>query len=188
MTLKNYITKSIRGWLPKEPLNTYASKASKPRWRKPHWIALTSIVIVGLAFATYTGLQTYLRYSNPQLDVTASYYEKTLNCSTANVGNIVEVNVQVVWHGYVIPEFKREVKIIDPYPENNFKLVGGNNTYGYKGYGGGGDHFTYLLEVISDSAVPVELPRPRLYLDGSEIPLRGTSTVIEIQTVSKPKS
>jgi hypothetical protein len=187
MTLKNYISKSIRGWLPKEPLNTYSSKASKPRWRKPYWIALTSIVIVGLAFGTYTGLQAYLRYSSPQLDVTASYYEKTLNCSIANVGNIVEVNVLVGWHGFVIPEFKREVKIVDPYPENNFKFVGGNNTYGYNGYGSTA-RFTYLLEVISDGAVSVELPKPRLYLDGSEIPLRGTSAVIEIQTVSKPKS
>jgi len=177
----------IRGWLPKEPITVYASKAAKPRWRKPYWIAFTLVAIVGLAFATYTGVQTYLRYSNPQLDVTASYYEKTLNCSTASIGDVVEVNVLVGWHGYVIPEFKREVKIVDPYPESNFELVGGNNTYQYSGYGGG-DQFKYLLKVIGEDFGSVELPKPRLYIDGSEIPLMGTSAILEIQASSESES
>lgn len=179
MTLKNYIAKIIRGWLPKEPLKAYASKASKPRWRKPYWIAFTSIVIVGSAFATYTGVQTYLRYSNPQLDVTASYYEKTLNCSTASLGDIVEVEVSVYWHGYVIPEFKRQVEIIDPYPESNFQLVGGNNTCTYSGHGGG-NQFKYLLKVIGDDVASIELPKPRLYLDNSEIPLFSESQSFDV--------
>jgi hypothetical protein len=137
------------------------------------------IAVIALAFAAYAGVQTYIRYSNPQADVTASYFEKTANCSTANVGDVVEVNVRVYWHGYVIPEFRREVKIIDPYPESNFELIDGNNTYGYSGCGGG-DHFTYLLEVIGDGALSIELPKPRLYLDNTEIPLTGTSTGLGI--------
>jgi hypothetical protein len=174
----------IRGWLPKEPIIAYASKAFKPRWRETRWIAFTLVAIVGLAFATYTGAQIYLRYSNPKLDVTSGYYEKTLNCTTANVGDVVEVYVLVGWHGYVIPEFTREVKIVDPYLENSFELVGGNNTYGYSGYGGG-DQFTYLLKVIGNDTQSIEMPKPRLYLDGSEICLNGTNAVLEIQTVSE---
>ena len=111
-----------------------------------------------------------MRYSNPRLDVTASYYEKYLNCTTANVGDIVEVSVLVGWHGYVIPEFKREVKIVDPFPDSLFELVSGNNTYTFDGMGGG-DQFTYQLRVISDGAAThLDLPKPLLYLDGSEIP------------------
>jgi hypothetical protein len=183
MNVKKSLENRIRGWLPKEPITAYANKPLKPRWRKPTWIALTLVAVIALAFATYTGVQTYLRYSNPQADVTASYYEKSLNCTTASVGDIIEVKVLVGWHGYVIPEFKREVKIIDPYPESNFELVGGSNTYQYSGYGGG-DQFKYLLKVIGDGAVSVELPNPRLYLDKAEIPLTGTSTVIDLQTAS----
>jgi hypothetical protein len=181
--LKRHQEKVSNGWLPKEPSLAYASKAPKPRWRKPVWVAFTLVAAVAIAFAAYTGVQTYIRYSNPQADVTASYFEKSLNCTTASVGDVVEVNVLVYWHGYVIPEFKREVKIVDPYLEGNFELVGGSNTYQYSGYGGG-DQFKYLLKVIGDGAVSVELPNPRLYLDKVEIPLTGTSTVIDLQTAS----
>ena len=118
-----HIENRIRGWLPKEHVMVHANNSSKPRWRKPTWIAFTLVVLVALAFATYTGVQTYLRYSNPQADVTASYFEKSLNCSTASVGDVVEVKVLVGWHGYVIPEFKREVKIIDPSPKAIFNSL-----------------------------------------------------------------
>ena len=117
MNAKKSLESRIRGWLPKEPIAAYANKPLKPRWRKPARIALTLVAVMSLAFVTYTGVQTYLRYINPQADVTASYYEKSLNCSTASVGDVVEVKVLVGWHGYVIPEFKREVKIIDPIPK-----------------------------------------------------------------------
>lgn len=184
MKTKKRIEQQTRGWLPKESSLAYASKASKPRWRKPTWIALTLVALIGLAFVTYTGIQTYIRYSNPQADVTASYFEKSLNCSTAKVGDVIEVKVLVGWHGYVIPEFKRQVKIIDPLPESNFELVSGNNTCQYSGYGGG-DQFQYLLKVIGGNAEFIELPKPRLYLDGSEIPLEGASAVLEIQAISE---
>ena len=168
----------IRGWLPKEPIGAYANKPLKSRWRKPQWIALTLVAVVALAFVIYTGVQTYLRYSDPRLDVTASYFEKSLNCSTASVGDVVEVKVLLGWHGYVFPEFNRQVKIIDPFPENNFELVGGNNTYEYVGYGGG-DQFTYLLKVIGAEAESMELPKPRLYLDNTEILLNGQTAILE---------
>jgi hypothetical protein len=187
MTPKKYMESRIRGWLPKETNIAYANRSLKPRWRKPQWVAFTLVVVIALAFASYAGVQTYMRYSNPRLDVTASYYEKSLNCTTANVGDIVEVSVLVDWHGYVIPEFKREVKIVDPYPESNFELVGGNNTYLYNGMGGG-NQFMYQLRVISEGATHLELPKPRLYLDGSEILVSGASAVLELQTGSEMNS
>ena len=187
MNVKKSWKNQIRGWLPKEPSLSYALKASKPRWRKPTWIAFTLVAVIALSFIAFAGVQTYIRYSNPQADVTASYYEKSLNRTIANVGDIVEVKVLVGWHGYIIPEFKRDVNIVDPFPESNFELVGGSNTYQYNGYGGG-DQFTYLLKVIGADVGSVQLPKPRLYLDSIEIPLVGTSAVLEIQTVSGSES
>jgi hypothetical protein len=187
MNVKKRWKDQIRGWIPNDSNLTYSIKVSKPRWRKPTWIAFTLVAMIALSFVAFAGVQTYIRYSNPQADVTASYYEKSLNCTTANVGDIVEVNVLVDWHGYVIPEFKREITIVDPYFESNFEFVGGNNTYRYSGYGGG-DQFTYLLKVIGNNTQSIELPKPRLYLDGSEISLRGTSAVLEVQTVSESES
>jgi hypothetical protein len=170
----------IRGWLPEKSKVTLADTSLKPRWRKPYWVALTAFAFIGFAFIAYIGVQTYIRYSNPQADVTASYFEKSLNCSTARVGDVVEVNVLVGWHGYVLPEFKRQVEIFDPYPESNFQLAGGNNTYKYSGYGGG-DQFTYLLKVTEADAGFIELPKPRLYLDNTEILLNGKSISLEIR-------
>ena len=150
------------------------------RWRKPSWIAVTLITIFALAFVVYAGAQTYIRYSNPRADVTASYFEKVTNCSSAKVGDVVEVKVVVGWHGHLFPEFKRLVQIIDPFPESNFQLVGGNNTYKYSGYGGA-NQFTYQLKVINDSPVPLELPEPKLYLDNTDIQLTGPNVAIELQ-------
>jgi hypothetical protein len=99
MNRKRNFKHRIRGWLPKETNVAYVNKSLKPRWRKPQWIALTLVTVIALAFAAYAGVQTYLRYSNPRLDVTASYYEKSLNCTTAIVGDVVEVIVLVGWHG-----------------------------------------------------------------------------------------
>ena len=176
MNLKKSLERRVRGWLPKEPIVAYANKPLKPRWRKPYRIALTLVALVALAFATYVGVETYLRYSDPQLDVTTSYFEKTLNCSSASVGDVVEVKTRVGWHGYVIPEVKRDVKVVDPFPESRFALVNGTNVYEYKGYGGS-DQFTYHLRVIAEEGV-VELPKPRLYLDDVEILLSGTSPTL----------
>ena len=90
MNAKKSLESRIRGWLPKEPIAAYANKPLKPRWRKPAWIALTLVAVMALAFVTYTGVQTYLRFINPQADVTASYYEKSLNCSPQALGTLLK--------------------------------------------------------------------------------------------------
>lgn len=174
----------IQGWLPKEPRVAYSSKTVKPRWRKSSWVALSLIAITAVAFIAYTGVQTFMRYSNPQADITANYFEKSLNCTSVNVGDTVEVKVLVDWHGYVFPEFKRQIQIIDAYPEGNFELVSGNNTRQYSGYGGG-EAFQYLLKVTSSNNASIELPKPRLILDNAEIPLKGANTGLELTVVSE---
>ena len=175
MPLKS-LQKRIRGWLPKEPV--FMQKPMQQRWRRPAWVAVTLIAVVALAFAAYTGAQTIIRYSNPQADVTANYFEKTVNCTSAQVGDVVEVKVLVGWHGYVLPEFKRHVEIIDLFPEDNFKLVEGNNTHKYLGCGGG-DQWAYFLEVINKNVTAVDLPCPQLYLDNIHIPVRQVQGVLQ---------
>ncbi len=176
MIKKKCLEKPFRGWLPREPFKIYAAKPFKPRWRRPAWIALSMVAIVALGFAVYAGVQTYLRYSDPKLDVTAAYFEKTLNCTTASVGDVVEVTVRWGWHGYIIPEFKRQVRVIDAFPEDQFALVAGSNVYEYTGYGGS-DQFTYALKVVAEVS-DLELPESKLYLDNVEIPLTGTNTIL----------
>lgn len=132
MNLKKSLERRVRGWLPKEPSLAYALKASKPRWRKPYWITLMLVAVVALAAITFVGVRTYVHYSNPAMDVAPSpYYEKTTNSTTVSIGDIVEVNVWVYWHGYVIPEFKRDVKIVDPY-SSYFTLANQTNVYDSK--------------------------------------------------------
>jgi len=174
----------IRGWLPKEKSLAYMHKSSKSRWRKPYWIALTLVSVVVLSGFTFLGVNTYLRYSNPAMDTTACYYEKTVNCSTASVGDIVEVNVQVYWHGYVFPEFKRDVTIVDSFPESNFIIINGGNVYESSGYGGS-YQLKYLLKVVEGEGVSVELPEPRLYLDNLEVSPEGTSPALKLQNFAE---
>ena len=180
MNPKKDLENRIRGWLPKEPKMAYEHKPSKPNW-KPYWkvISIVAVLIV-LSSVAFVGVRTYLRYSDPKADVTASYFEKTVNCSTASIGDIVEVNVLVYWHGYVIPEFKRDVKIVDPFPENNFILASESNVYESSGYGGS-YQLKYLLKVIGEESEPTELPKPILYLDNIEIPLKGISPTIDVK-------
>lgn len=175
MTTKKCPMKTVNGWLPKESKLAYA-KPFKPRWRKPQWIALTMLAVVALGFAVYAGVQTYLRYSDPRLDVTSAYFEKSLNCTTADVGDVVEVTVRVGWHGYVLPEFQRQVRVVDLFPEDKFDLVAGSNVYEYLG-GGGSDQFTYTLKVVAEPD-GLELLKPKLYLDNVEIPLTGTNAIL----------
>ena len=181
MNPKKDLEKRIRGWLPQEYSISYVHKPSKPNW-KPYWkvISIVAVLIV-LSSVAFVGVRTYLRYSDPKADVTASYFEKTVNCSTASIGDIVEVNVLVYWHGYVIPEFKRDVKIVDSFPENNFILASESNVYESSGYGGS-YQFKYLLKVIGVEAEPTELPKPILYLDNIEIPLKGISPTIDVKS------
>ena len=182
---KKYLENRIHGWLPKESNMAYVHKPSKPRW-KIYWktlsIVVVVIVLVGVAFV---GVRTFMHYSNPALDVAPSpYYEKTTNSTTVGIGDILEVNVWVHWHGYVLPEFKRNVKIVDPFPELYFSLARENetNVYQMQGYGGS-YHLKYSLRVDSGESSSAEFPAPRLYLDDVEIPLSGTSTTLK--TASK---
>jgi hypothetical protein len=177
MTTKKCLKKTVRGWFPKEPFKIYTTKPFKPRWKRPVWVALTLVTVVALGFAVYAGVQTYLRYSDPRLDVTSAYFEKSLNCTTAQVGDFVEVTVQVGWHGYLLPEFKREVRVVDQFPEDRFSLVGGSNIFEYTGYGGS-PQFTYTLKVISEKN-DAELQEPKIYLDNVEITLTGKTQIPE---------
>jgi hypothetical protein len=138
------------------------------------------VVAVALAGTVFIGASTYLRYSNPPADITACYYEKTVNNTTVKVGDVVEVNVFVYWHGYVIPEFKRNVKIVDPFPESYFTLTRESNVYESKGYGGS-YQLKYLLRVVEGENVSIELPRPKLYLDNVEVSLEGASPALKLQ-------
>ena len=171
---------SIRGWLPKEHKIAYAQKASKPRWRNPYWMTFVLVVVVAMATVTFVGVRTYMHYSNPAMDVAPSpYYEKATNSTTVDIGDIVEVKVWVHWHGYVLPEFKRNVKIVDPFPESCFVLIGETNVYESNGYGGS-YQLKYFLRGVRGNGESAEFPKPRLYLDGVEIPLSGTSPTVNI--------
>ena len=176
---KKYLLNLIRGWLPKEPKMAYMHKPSKSSW-KPYWKTLSIVVVMIVLFGiAFLGVQTYMRYSNPQTDITASYYEKTVNSTTVEIGDVIEVKVLVCWHGYVIPEFKRDVKIVDPIPESNFALASESNVYESAGYGGS-YLIKYSLKVVGGEGVSTELPEPKLCLDNVEIPLKGTSPTIAI--------
>ncbi|MGD6933647.1 MAG: hypothetical protein ACQCN5_05525 [Candidatus Bathyarchaeia archaeon] len=169
------LSNRIRGWFPKD--SKIKMTTMKPRWKKPQWIALTVVATIALAFIAYSGVQTVLRWSDPRLDVTASYFEKRVNATTVNVGDSVEVTVQAGWHGRVLPELVRDVKVVDALPEGT-ALVDGVNTFEYKGYGGS-DQFVYTIKVTEKTGV-TELPNPKLFLDGTEIALSGTSPKLDV--------
>lgn len=175
--MNSRLTRRIRGWLPKEVTITHSAKAVRPRWRNPAWITLTVVSVCALVFAGFTGVQAFIRYSNPQADLTTSYFEKTLNCTQATIGDTVEVNVLIGWHGHVFPEFKRQIQIIDVYPDN-FELINGTTTRQYSGYGGG-DQFQYQLKVTKGNST-IDLPKPELYLDNVLISLSGQTQSLQL--------
>ena len=111
------------------------------------------VVVVALVAVAFVGVRTYMRYSNPLTDITASYYEKTSNSTTVIVGDVVEVKVLVGWHGYVIPEFKRNVKIVDPFPESFFSLASGSNVYE-----------STVMEEVTNSLTCSELSEEKVHL------------------------
>ncbi len=175
-----YVENRVRGWLPKEPSHAYERQAPKPK-PKPYVKAFAVVaVVVLLAGATFFATRTYLRYSNPASDVTACYFQKTTNSTTLNVGDAVEVEVMVYWHGYVVPEFKREVKIMDPTPEA-FVLVDGSNSLQEQAGYGGSYLLTYTLKAEKAEAAFVNLPAPQLQLDNAEIVLQGSTPTLTIK-------
>jgi hypothetical protein len=74
-------------------------------------------------------------------------------------------------------QFKRQVKIVDVYPDS-FELINGNITQQYIGYGGG-DQLQYQLKVTNGNST-IELPKPELYLDNSKISLSGQTPSIQL--------
>jgi hypothetical protein len=180
MNPKKYLENRIRGWLPKEPSISYAHKLSKPKWKQ--YLKTVSIVagVVLLAGIIFVGARTYMRYSNPAMDVAPSpYYEKTTNSTTVGISDVIEVNVWVHWHGHVFPEFQRNVKIVDPFPDGYFTLADETNIVESSGYGGS-YHLKYLLRAVDGEGVTIELPKPRLYLDSVEVPLSGSSPTLHV--------
>jgi len=113
------------------------------------------------------------------MDITASYYEKTVNGATAGIGDVVEVKVFVYWHGYVIPEFKRDVKIIDPFPE---LLRPCKRTQHSRIQRLSRKLLTQIFAVIGGEGVLIELPKPRLFIDNVEIALSGESPTLSISS------
>lgn len=148
---------------------------------KKKLIVFIVVVVIVLAGITFVVVKTYMRYSNPLMDVTTRFYEKTVNSTSVDIGDIVEVEVFVYWHGYVFPEFMRDVKIVNPFSESYFVLASGSNVYEYRGRGRS-CLFKYSLRVIGGEDVSIELPKPRLYLDNAEIPLNGTSPTVNISS------
>ena len=181
MNPKRFLKNFTRGWLPKESHIAHAQDPLKPH-RKLRWKAVTLSVVLAasLVVAGFVGVQTFWRYSNPAMDVTASYFEKTTNGTAVCVGDFVEVEATVYWHGYVFPlEFKRQMKIVDPVSEGYFFAVNGTNRYDSAGYGGA-YILKYTLKVVAGEGRSVELPAPKLTLDNVEIPVAGTSPTITI--------
>jgi len=143
-------------------------------------LAVASIfltVIGGLAVAY--GIEVLMRKTNPIMDVPSAEFQKTVNATTVRMGDVFKVDIFIGWHGHVLPEFKRQVKVVDPFPEDYFTLESGSNIYEYRG-GGPGPWFAYTLKVVGGQGKTVQLPPPKFYLDGVEIPLSGTSPLIQI--------
>jgi len=134
-------------------------------------------VVVGLTVAY--GIEVWMRKTNPLTDVPTAEFQKTLNMTTVRMGEVFKVDIFIGWHGHMLPEFTRHVKVVDPYPEDYVILVNGSNIYEYHG-GGPGPSFAYALKVVGGQGKTVELPPPKFYLDGVEIPLSGTSPQIQI--------
>ncbi|MGD6807275.1 MAG: hypothetical protein ACQCN4_10000 [Candidatus Bathyarchaeia archaeon] len=111
--------------------------------------------------------------------------DRSLNVTTAHAGDTIQVESRVNWHGHIAPEFKRQVIITDTYPTGNFELVSGNNTLQYSGYGGS-ESVHYALRVTNSTQGQIELPTPKLYLDNSEILLKGTNPTLEVKQAEEP--
>lgn len=131
------------------------------------------------SFATFFAISAAMRYTNPLMDVEEGYYEKNVNNTVVKVGDVVEVEVFIYWHGHVLPEFRRYVKVVDSFPKDSFMLVSGSNIYESKGKGGS-YIFSYSLKVIGGASSSIELPKPILHLDNVKIPLNGISPIIQI--------
>jgi len=149
------------------------------RSRKVLLVAGVVFIVVIASLVLAYGVEAWMRKTDPLRDVPSAEFQKTVSKTQATVGDTFTVEVFIGWHGHVLPEWTRHVEAFDPYPEDYCALANGNNTCEYDGYGPG-PAFTYGLEVVGGSGRTIQLPTPRFYLDGVEIPLRGTAPEIEI--------
>lgn len=141
-------------------------------------VGIISVVVISSLLLAY-GVEAWMCKTDPLRDVPNAEFQKTISKTQAAIGDTFTVDVFIGWHGHVLPEWTRHVKVFDSYPEDYFVLAGGNNTYEYNGYGPG-PAFTYSLRVVSGAGTVVQLPAPKFYLDGTEIPLTGTAPEIAI--------
>jgi len=152
---------------------------SKGRSRRIISAAAFIFLTVIASLAVVYGVAAWVRKANPLIDVPSAEFQKTANATAVRIGDVFRVDIFIGWHGHVLPESTRHVKVVDPYPKGYFILVNGSNIYEYYGTGPGPD-FTYLLEVVGGQGRTVQLPSPKFYLDGVEIPLSGTAPLIRI--------
>lgn len=162
----------ILGWLPKTSSIACANNQSKSIWRRPIWLAIILITLVGLSIVTFLGANALICYTDNN-GITPTYFERTINCtSMPKIGDELEVQVSVYWPGCASDRFVQQVDIVDSYSESNFQLVSGNNGLQNSGYGCCG-HFTYVLKVIGDDVGSLYVSFPQLYIDGTEVSVIG---------------
>ena len=149
------------------------------RGRKVVLVLAYALLTVIAGLVVVYGIEVWMRKINPLMDVPSAEFQKTVNSTTVKKGDVFRVSVFIGWHGHVLPEFTRHVKAVDLYQEDYFILIDGCNICEYHG-GGPGPGFTYSLRVVGGQGKTVQLPPPKFYLDGVEIPLRGTSPFVQI--------
>lgn len=74
------------------------------------------VVIAGLVLAY--GVEAWVRKTDPLRDVPSAEFQKTASKTRAIIGDTFTVEVFVGWHGHVLPEWTRHVRVFDPYPED----------------------------------------------------------------------
>jgi hypothetical protein len=170
------IKNSFKGWLPKESGITCSHKLSKSHWKRPVWMVAILLVII-LAFSTSFVLFSsvmygeFIRYINSPNEITSFSFRGTSNMTTPKVGDVFEITINVTWFCPPTLEFEQKiVTLIDPYHENNCRLIGGNNTVQCSAYEREAQ-ITYLLEVIDDNLETFMMPYPftAAYVDGVEL-------------------
>jgi hypothetical protein len=177
MTSAKLLKNSFRGWLPQETSAKGSQNLSNSRWKRPVWM-ITVILVITLVFSiTFTLFSSAvsdtnmaIRYTNAQNDLVYLGCSKISNMTVPKVGDVFEVAVNVTWLCSELSEFERKVELIDPYPENNCRLIDGNNVVHCSGNGGEAQ-IMYLLEVIDDNSETFMLSNPftAIYIDGIEI-------------------
>jgi len=148
--------------------------------RKPLLIGIVVFLALISVGSVLFGYKAWMRKANPLIDVPRAEFYKTINATTARVGDVVMVQLFIGWHGGIMPEYIRNIKIGDPFPEENFVLVSGNNIHESRGTGPG-PGYSYLLKITGGEGAVIKLPEPMFYLDGVEIPLNGTSPSLIVQ-------